>query len=150
MASGRSTNALRHEKWRQIAFHLYFGGGGGFELHPSRILLNSGCMRVRLVRKLADRVDGIDLTHCDVGEVIELPEPDGRLIVAEQWGEFARRQADLGNGHDRSVGRPSADRRQPSSDLYERLKQRHEEIDDRRHHPRRVSDDPHAPTPHAA
>jgi len=107
-------------------------------------------MRVRLLRKLADRVDGIDLTHCDVGEVIELPEPDGRLIIAERWGEFARRQADLVNGRDLSVGRTPADRRRTSTDLYERLKQKHEEIDDRRHCQRRVSDDPRAPTPHAA
>src|SRR5712671_1451920 len=41
-----------------------------------------GRMRVRIVRKLADRVDGIDLTHYGVGEVIDLPETDGRLIVA--------------------------------------------------------------------
>jgi hypothetical protein len=139
-------NAFGMQNGGKFAFRLYFEGGGGFDFYPSRILLNSVGMRVRLVRKLADRVDGIDLTHCDVGEVIELPEPDGRLIIAERWGEFARRQADLVNGRDLGA---SADRRS-SSDLYERLKQKHEEIDDRRQYQRRVSDYPHAPTPHAA
>jgi hypothetical protein len=139
-------NAFGVQNGDKFAFRLYFEGGGGFDFYPSRILLNSVGMRVRLVRKLADRVDGIDLSHCDVGEVIELPEPDGRLIIAERWGEFARRQADLVNGRDPSVA--SADRRS-SSDLYERLKQKHEEIDDRRQYQRRVSDDPHAPAPHA-
>ena len=101
-------------------------------------------MRVRIVRKLADRVDGIDLTHHDVGEVIELPEIDGRLIVAERWGEFARREADL-NGRGRVDTAVRAwDRRQSSSDLYQRLRDKREELDprDRRHFGRRTSDAP--------
>ena len=107
-------------------------------------------MRVRLVRKLADRVDGVDLTHCDVGEVIELPEPDGRLVIAEQWGEFARRQADLEQARERAVG-GSSDRRQHESRLYRRLNEDHElDYHDRRQHHRRVTDDPHSSPPSAA
>jgi len=105
-------------------------------------------MRVRIVRKLADRVDGIDLTHHDVGEVIELPETDGRLIVAERWGEFARREADLdGYGHHDSTVR-AMDRRQSSSDLYQRLRDKREEFEwrDRRQFYRRTSDAPDVPT----
>ena len=105
-------------------------------------------MRVRIVRKLADRVDGIDLTHFDVGEVIELPEMDGRLIVAERWGEFARREADL-NGRGTDYGMVQAiDRRQSSRDLYERLRHKREEYEwrDRRHISRRTSDVSDAPT----
>lgn len=109
-------------------------------------------MRVRIVRKLADRVDGVDLTHCDVGEVIELPEPDGRLVIAEQWGVFARRQEDSGNGHEHAVGSASLDRRQTSADLYQRLRDKQEEYErrDRRHLHRRLSDDPSAPAPGVA
>jgi hypothetical protein len=96
-------------------------------------------MRVRIVRKLADRVDGIDLTHYGVGEVIELPETDGRLIVAEEWGVPARREGDV-NGHDGTSG--ARDRRQTESDLYQRLKDKREEFErrDRRHWHRRDSD----------
>jgi len=105
-------------------------------------------MRVRIVRKLADRVDGIDLTNYDVGEVIELPEMDGRIMVAEQWGEFARREADLENGRDAAT-RP-LDRRR--GDLYERLRSKREELDqrDRRHWYRRDSDTPYSQTDHAS
>jgi hypothetical protein len=106
-------------------------------------------MRVRIVRKLADRVDGIDLTNHGVGEVIELPEMDGRLIVAERWGEFARREADL---EDDSAAARSLDRRQTSSsDLYERLRNKREEFEyrDRRHWARRDSDSPDLRTHHA-
>ena len=84
-------------------------------------------MRVRIVRKLADRVDGIDLTNHDVGEVIDLPEMDGRLMVAEQWGEFARREADLEDGRN-AAARPF-DRRRTSSDLYDRLRSKREELE---------------------
>ena len=99
-------------------------------------------MRVRIVRKLADRVDGIDLTNYGVGEVIELPETDGRLIIAEQWAEFARRETDL-ERHDAAAARP-LDRRRSSGDLYERLRHKREEFEyrDRRQLYRRDSDAP--------
>jgi hypothetical protein len=108
-------------------------------------------MRVRIVRKLADRVDGVDLSHCDVGEVIELPEPDGRLIIAERWGVFARRQEDVGSGHEHAVGSASLDRRHTSADLYQRLRDKQEEYErrDRRQVYRRLTDDPFAPPPGA-
>ena len=99
-------------------------------------------MRVRIVRKLADRVDGVDLTHHDVGEVIELPEMDGRLVIAERWAEFARREADLnGREADDTMVR-ARDRRQSTSDVYERLRHKREEYEarNRRHASRRTSD----------
>ena len=106
-------------------------------------------MRVRITRKLADRVDGVDLTHFDVGEVIELPDPDGRLVIAERWGVFARRQTDVGNGHDPTVGSASLDRRQSSGDIYQRLREKHDAIErrDRRQLHRRLTDDPSEPAP---
>jgi hypothetical protein len=105
-------------------------------------------MRVRIVRKLADRVDGIDLTNCDVGEVIELPDPDGRLIIAEEWGVFARRQADVGTGRDNAVGQAQGDRRHIEGDLYQRLRDKQEELDrrDRRQFRRRMTDDASGPS----
>ncbi len=42
-------------------------------------------MRVRLVRKLADRIDGIDLSRRCVGEVLDLRAADARLLIAEGW-----------------------------------------------------------------
>jgi hypothetical protein len=44
-------------------------------------------MRVRLIAKLAELVDRIDLTHCAEGDVIELSERDARLLMAEKWAE---------------------------------------------------------------
>jgi hypothetical protein len=42
-------------------------------------------MRVRLTRKLAERLDGIDVSACSVGDVIELPREAAQLLVAERW-----------------------------------------------------------------
>lgn len=44
-------------------------------------------MLVRLTKKLADVVDGIDLTHCQEGDVIDLPARHARLLMAEGWAE---------------------------------------------------------------
>jgi hypothetical protein len=42
-------------------------------------------MKVRLTRKLADWIDGVDLRLGRVGDVLDLPRAQARLLVAEQW-----------------------------------------------------------------
>jgi len=42
-------------------------------------------MRIRLVRKLAERLNGIDVSLRRVGDVIDLPSSDAKLLVAEGW-----------------------------------------------------------------
>jgi hypothetical protein len=49
-------------------------------------------VRVRLTRKLADRIDGIDLKRYHVGDVLELPPADAQLLVAEAWALVERRR----------------------------------------------------------
>src|SRR4051794_2952092 len=53
-------------------------------------------MRVYLVRKLAEKIDGVDLSAHDVGDVLDLSPSEARLIVAEGWGIPGRRAADRG------------------------------------------------------
>jgi hypothetical protein len=110
-------------------------------------------MRVIVVRKLADRVDGIDLTHCDVGDVLDLAEPDARAIVAERWAVPARRRSDsatssippsLSDAILAAGRRFGTDRRQTwsANDLYNRLRDKREEIErERRRLSRRAADD---------
>jgi hypothetical protein len=52
-------------------------------------------MRVRLVRKFADCIDGVDLSDHEVDEVFEVPPKDGQLLLAEHWAIAERRSADL-------------------------------------------------------
>jgi hypothetical protein len=44
-------------------------------------------MLVRLNVKLAEMVNGVDLSHCEEGDVIELPVPQARMLIAERWAE---------------------------------------------------------------
>ena len=42
-------------------------------------------MRVRLTRKLAREIDGIDLSNHDVGDVFELSDRMANLLMREGW-----------------------------------------------------------------
>jgi hypothetical protein len=49
---------------------------------------------LRLTRKLADVIDGVDLTGRAVGDVFKLPASEARLLIAEGWAveDTKRRQ----------------------------------------------------------
>ena len=55
------------------------------------LLRIDGKMRVRLTRKLADEVDGIDLSHDHVGDIIDLSMREAGTLIAEGWAERDRR-----------------------------------------------------------
>ena len=42
-------------------------------------------LRVRLIRKLAERLNGVDLSNVHVGESLDLPARDARILIAEGW-----------------------------------------------------------------
>src|SRR5256885_14383459 len=42
-------------------------------------------MQIQLIRKLADYLDGIDVSAYRQGDVIELPRRDAELLIAEGW-----------------------------------------------------------------
>lgn len=43
-------------------------------------------MKVRLTKRLADFLDGVDLTGLSVGDVVELPPREARILIKEEWG----------------------------------------------------------------
>ena len=49
-------------------------------------------MVVRLTRKLAEMIDGIDLRSYRVGQPIHLPWRDAMLLIAEGWAEMIERR----------------------------------------------------------
>jgi hypothetical protein len=64
--------------------------------HTNRLLpqrdLCSGSdqtMRVKLVRKFANVLNGVDLTKANVGDVLNLPPFHAAMLIAEGWGEEA-------------------------------------------------------------
>jgi hypothetical protein len=44
-------------------------------------------LRIRLTRKLALRLNGLDLSGINVGDVVFLPEPDAAMLLREGWAE---------------------------------------------------------------
>lgn len=50
-------------------------------------LVDEGVMRVRLVRKLADLLDGVDVSGHRSGDILELSHHDAELLIAERWAE---------------------------------------------------------------
>ena len=48
-------------------------------------------MKVWLIRKYAERIDGVDLSGRHVGDRIDLPQIEAELLVAEQWALPDRR-----------------------------------------------------------
>jgi len=59
-------------------------------------------MKVRLVRKLADCLDGIDVTDCEVGDLIDLSPAEAILLVAEGWAAPEDNDAAKGRGASRA------------------------------------------------
>jgi hypothetical protein len=47
---------------------------------------------VRLTRKYADMIDGVDLTDAKVGDELDLPQHDADVLVAEGWAERSPRR----------------------------------------------------------
>jgi hypothetical protein len=46
-------------------------------------------MRIRLTRKFADFINGIDLTRRRVGDIIDVPRHEAELLLAEEWASPA-------------------------------------------------------------
>lgn len=42
-------------------------------------------MRVRLIKKFAEMIDGVDLSGRSVGDVLNLKPAEGKLLIAERW-----------------------------------------------------------------
>ena len=50
-------------------------------------------MRVRLRKKFADMIDGVDLTRHKVGDYLLLQAEQAALLIAEGWAELAERRS---------------------------------------------------------
>jgi len=46
-------------------------------------------MRIRLTRKFANLINGIDLSDCLPGDDLDVSKRDGDILVAEGWAQVA-------------------------------------------------------------
>lgn len=51
-------------------------------------------MRIRLTKKFADRIDGVDLHRHFVGDLLDLEPSEATLLIAEGWALAERRTTD--------------------------------------------------------
>ena len=72
-------------------------------------------MKVRLTRKLADSIDGVDLSHKRVGRIINVGRHDAQLLIAEGWGcpadDVGERRAHMRDRADDRPRKPSKSRK---------------------------------------
>ena len=67
-------------------------------------------MKVRLTRKHAERIDGIDLRGHEPGDLLDLPPEEARIIVAERWAVPERRERQTSTGpRRRAADHPESD-----------------------------------------
>ena len=71
-------------------------------------------MKVRLTRKHAEQIDGIDLSGHEVGDTLDLPTDQARLIVAEDWAHHDRRSHSVATEHKRRADDRSVTKRSKS------------------------------------
>jgi len=45
--------------------------------------------RIRLTKKLAPSLNGVDLSSFNVGDIVEVPDVVARMLIAERWAEPA-------------------------------------------------------------
>jgi hypothetical protein len=69
---------------------------------------------VRLTRKYADVIDGVDLSHVDVGDDVRLSSREAALLVAEGWAVQSADRVDAEpprplTGHERRTADRSVD-----------------------------------------
>jgi hypothetical protein len=65
-------------------------------------------MRIRLIKKFANMINGIDLTRARVGRLMTVSDRDGEMLIAEGWAvPHFRASTTPGRPHD------AADRTRP-------------------------------------
>lgn len=61
-------------------------------------------MRVRLVRKFALVLNGVDLSNVHLGDVVDFPDSAARMLVLEGWAEVAEPGDEDGQAADEKAG----------------------------------------------
>lgn len=69
---------------------------------------------VRLTRKYAEAIDGVDLSRNQVGDLLDLPVRDARMLIAEGWAAPCERVR-AAEADDRPPRRPKAPETEPES-----------------------------------
>jgi hypothetical protein len=94
-------------------------------------------MQVRLTRKLAETIDGIDLSSHEVGDVFDLPAAEAQLLLAEEWADLHIAEVyvgEFGGAAERVPGAHGAEASDPysSTRTLDRISQIRRQLEQRR------------------
>jgi hypothetical protein len=64
-------------------------------------------MKVRLTRKFADLINGIDLSRAHTGETLDLSQREAEILLAEGWAEYAGGEKLREQAHEHPPKKPS-------------------------------------------
>ena len=70
---------------------------------------------VRLIRKYAEMIDGVNLEAAEVGDQLDLPRQDAEILIAEGWAERARHERRVRLLPGRALAADSPRRKKPKS-----------------------------------
>lgn len=76
---------------------------------------SDGTESVRLIRKYAEMIDGVNLEDAKVGDQLELPRHDAEILIAEGWAERAANERRVRRLPGRALAADSSRRRKPKS-----------------------------------
>jgi hypothetical protein len=65
-------------------------------------------MRVRLTVKLAEVVNGVDLSHASEGDILDLDSRDAAMLIAGGWAELVPEPKARRRGSGRDDDRPES------------------------------------------
>ena len=94
-------------------------------------------MQIRLIKKLADYLDGIDVSNYREGDAFDLPRREAQLLIAEGWAVAAFELPENENRANSVFGRAvAADEPARGMRTVEQLRRAREEMDAHRSYQR--------------
>lgn len=57
------------------------------DANSRRVTEGDAAVKVRITRKFAEFIDGVDLRELRVGDVVDVSPPDAALLLAEGWAQ---------------------------------------------------------------
>jgi hypothetical protein len=63
------------------------GGISANTAFQARSKKGGSAVQVRLTQKLANKLDGVDVTTSQVGDVLDLPDSEATVLIVEGWAE---------------------------------------------------------------
>jgi hypothetical protein len=71
--------------------------------------LGPGIVQIRLTKKLAGALNGLDLRPFTVGEVLDLEDSFARMLISEGWAEMHTGERALADDRPRRKRRPNVE-----------------------------------------